>query len=412
MRIYQNGAELGDTIEGGNTHTNQGTISTTAKNSSGSYYYANSLAAGSNGKSVDWGMALSNNFYFKYDLFIESLNYDWTSPVHIKALYFNAGTTSIDIQLERRGTSELYMSVARAGTAITSPQYIPIGVPNTGSWFRFEVHYDATGGSGSTVLEVKIDGVTKFSKTDLTYSGTGQVSILKTYSQRGTSGSGSYTVNYYIDNVAINDGNGSTNNTWVGEESIVAVPLSGPGDGNPISAGSSGMANYSSIPPQSSDYFTVTSNPYYFTLDSSAIRPWNEIVAIGAYVYSKETSPSGSGESRYTTGIKSESNGTIQTGTEYRNSVNPPNDYFPYVSPSYSAGREDLGGAFFSDTDPTTGLPWTVTGDNSLRNAQIGYVPAEYNGAYKSVQIYGMWSTVAIKQGTAPTYAGGMLAMF
>lgn len=234
------------------------------------------------------------------------------------------------------------------------------------AWMRVEVHYDTTPANGSEILEVKVDGTTIVSLTNLNYT----LKTIALYNWgvfNGSAGSIS-TEDVYFDDFAVNSSAGSLNNSWVGDEKIVAAVPSAAGD-NAATAGT--FASVNEIPATD----TATSSANRIELDSNGnIADYNvtdtatlgigsadTIKAISMLMRLREEA---AGTSSYQMRIKSAASGTVASSTAA--------DAGNATARSNPNGTTAFGRLFISETDPTTGVAWTPTGTNSIENMQIG----------------------------------------
>lgn len=389
-RIYQNGAEWQTINEiDAVTGTIISTTQTTGNGSLASYLMSGSLATG-----AQYGfLALISNdtkVFFKADVYIDTLpaTGDTLSirPFDIRNPANNALLARTYIYNDS-GTLKTYTQYNNNAT-VSATASLGVGQDE---WFRLEIGMNITPTNGSRTYEVRVNGNTITRDTNLSFTTT-LLSGTSTYMINSTGSS--QTVAVYWDNLALNNGSGTYNNTWVGEEYIVGLVPAGAGDSN---ATTGTYANINEIPGT----FTDTSSSDRIEIDDSTIEAWFTISSPTTYIetYDRinaiqprvaarcETINQSVG---LTTKTKSMSGGTADTKTQNIQSTTV-NDYDGVVS----------------EVDPTTGTRWKTTGTNSLTSGQMGVMnPSNSNDLWVTSMIL----NVAYTPGSVGNH--GMLIMF
>ena len=426
MRIYQSGAEGGaygyEATGGGSVG-----VSSDVKTGGGNYsYMIGSLYFGKIGK-IDSGVAKTltlpntanlSKYYYKSDMYIDSLSAVGNG---LSVFAFNSGgaTDQVTVLIYNDGGTLKMVNQYNtnnywydSGTAHSS--VVDLGVAFD-TWFRLEVHVDASTTAGSHVCQVKINGVTVINDTNITFTSTTTSNM--SFGATNLTGTDDLDVIAYVDNISVNDATGLFNNSWVGEEYIVALRPSDFGDDL---GGTSSIAGVSEIPvTTTANGVGSSSNIILNTNTAVSMTLTDPVTGVGTYtnggglggtmpsdaavkavsvpVYIRESAAgtssyrtylrSGTGGTRYNTATVDAGNTTVRTS---------PND------------TTNFGNLLISETDPTTGGVWKVTGTNSLTNMQIG---VERVSGATDLWIPAMNAMVAYGPYTAPENHG-MLIMF
>lgn len=410
MRIWQTGAEWQNPIEYGDQSGNGHITTDTAKTFGSSASYK--ISANDTSWTQKYGyhaIPSSNKLFYKADMNISALTASTsTNLVRINPITLIASVYIVEVMIFYRDGK--FTCYAEYSNGSSESQYVDLDI-NFDEWFRFECMLDSTSASG--VFELRINGETVISTTDPLL---GSRSVSHVWNGVNANYNGSLrTATLNIDNIAVNDDDGSVNNSWVGEEYIVMALPDGAGDSNP-SAGT--YASINEVPatttassPANRIEINNTSDYGWFALDTAGLDGTeHEINAISVPALLREDV---FGTSSYNIGIKSASGGREY----YANDL-----YYPDLS--YSAiGGMDAGNAvvrlspdgitsgralLISNTDPTTNSKWKVSGPNSLANAQIGV--RKVSGA-PNIWVTGMVAMVAYTpKESIETH--GMLIMF
>lgn len=393
-RQYSTGAEWQSTLEL-NTATANITIDTTKHTGVGSN--ASYLMSGSLANNGQYGLHtgslsdVTQSIYFKADMYIDTLPATGKSlsirPCDVRSasdnallartsIYNDSGTLKVVVEWTDMFGDPAYSSVVDLGVGLDE-------------WFRFEVGVFSFYGRA----EIRVNGVTKIA-VPLSFTGSNMY-VTSPYMINSTGSSHTVAVNW--DNIALNTGEGSTNNSWIGEETVICLVPAGAGDSN---ATLGTYASVNEIPPTT----TALSPDDHIELDDATTEAWftvtdpttvlnsyDQINSAQVYVLGREElayNPTGT-----ILGIKSQSLGaedTLDIGRMARTTVQR------YVGS-------------VSELDPTTGSRWKVTGDNSIQNAQIGIKSTNYGDIWFTAVML----NVAYSPGTpTPESTSSMLMMF
>ncbi len=246
----------------------------------------------------------------------------------------------------------------------------------TDTWYRIEVAVTANASTKITDLAARLDGVEFASVSGLSTSYTAQ-DVIYTYGVITAA-----TADLYFDDMAINDNSGSHQNSYPGEGSIVRLGPTGPGDSaNGVSGGANSGAAWSQVdeivPNDQVDYWELVSNNDILDVRvedpvTKGIGANDTISVVGMSVRRRGETAS---LATYQTRIKSASGGAVVNGSYGINATT-------WLALAFREANY---------TDPTTGLPWTVTGTNSLSNMQIGVIATDAN---PDIWISTMWALV------------------
>ena len=259
-------------------------------------------------------------------------------------------TTSNTLQMTYRNTGGTWTDVGTPSVSLSN---------NT--WYRVEL-YTLCSNTTQITIELRLNGtlVATATQPDAICGGT---NILRETFGSRTSTTGTW----YFDDIAINDDDGTNQNSWPEQGKIVNLFLDGAaGDNNNALSGT--CVDVDDNPTTDSATTVAVLDDNNDILDCAVEDPTAKIsindtikvVHVG-YVEAASSATSGSLAAR----VKSASGGTVSTGstqthddTSYRWPVGDPPTNRPFSLTSY--------------TDPTTSVGWAVTGTNSLSNMQIG----------------------------------------
>lgn len=254
----------------------------------------------------------------------------------------NSGTNKVSIELDGN-----VLRLFRAGATQVGSDSPALSL-NT--WYRIELYYKNVAGNASE-MEARIDGVAFASTTSGNTDGA--VANCRFGNENGIA-----TYDVYFDDIAINDGNGSFENSWPGEGNIVHLKPSAAGDN---SAWTNDYQNVDEVTPDDATSL-VSSNSNNATDD-------HEVEAMGSYMGSavvhvgvRFRGAGASNNARFVPRIKASSGGTVEEGT----TIIPGNTTWRTNTPSgfrlYPLTLYNLPGA---STDR-----WS---QNRLNSTQIGY---------------------------------------
>jgi hypothetical protein len=364
-RLWSSGFELNSTALGVEWSFANGSIVTSPVRSGAYAGRINSLSSGSS-KQFSFPFLSSNSpgpfylrVYFRYA----------TLPTATNTIVRMIGTSNpVRLGLTSTGRIRLLNNATQIGS--------DSDVLSADTWYRLEMEFNNTGGAGSGVLRARLDG-TEFAATT-----TATLNDVRSLTLGGNLTSETETQgDWFFDDLAINDGNGSVQNSYPGEGSIVHLRPAGAGD-NAADAGT--FASIDEVTPNdTTDYIeldTATSVGDY-TIDSptgAGIGSGDSITLVQVGFRAREEA---SNSIQFAVRLKSASGGSttqssfvdLGSGAWVTNALTQPQNY-----------------QLTSYTDPTTSAAWTVTGTNSLTNAQIGAATGNTN----DVHVTALWALV------------------
>jgi len=221
-------------------------------------------------------------------------------------------------------------------------------------WYLFEIYYNFTNESGhSPYIEIKLDGVSRFTHSDPTSSS------LETPFERKL-GFIDYCVatRAYLDDIAINDISGSRDNSWCGDGHVIALTPNANGDSSQF-VGSDGNStdNYllvDDFPVNTADYVESSVvgmiDLYNVTSPTPALKTDDVVKRVWVSATARELSADGD---TLRLGVKS--GGTAAWSDQIPLGI----DF-----------REQRGGDLY--VNPSTGQPWTHA---NLDTLQVGVKP-------------------------------------
>jgi hypothetical protein len=385
-RLFSSGFELQSATTGieWQTVTGSPSISTTTKRGGSAALRCNPTAATAY-VSQTFQADTINTIYRRFAVYIGTL------PSATTAIwqYLDSGI-GVGFSLRMTSTGALQpFNESGLGTAIATSSAL-----STGAWHVIQIKIvdDAT---TAAVMEVYIDNVLLGTYTGLTGingGGRDRIGFI-------TSGTG----DLYFDDYAVNNTTGTSETGYPAWDAQIAHMRPNAAGANNAWAtavgGTAGAANnytrVNEVTPDDATSYNETSTGSLqdeFKLDTSSVPSGSTIklVAIGHRGGSNATT----GTHSYNLTIRSAAAGTqLSTGAAITMSVNGWTTHakaspFIYQLHAY--------------TDPTTAAAWTLTGTNSLANAQIGYKTAASAGL---VRVTNIWALVEYVPGTTPTGA-------
>lgn len=235
-RIFTDGAETGD-MSFWSTYSVSTVSTTTPQN--GSYHY---IVTGSSSNVVRSFAAVTEGFWrFR-------LRWEGTQQQIIK---FRNSTTDLLTLTLTYATQKIAVTTATTGDTGSNSF-----LSNRST--LVEVHYKIADASGE--IEIKIDGVSKFTFTGDTKPGA--ATTIDNFIINGFSGA-----NYlYVDDIAMNDTSGSSDNSWCGDGKVIALTPNGDGDSSQwLGSDGNSTNNYQlvdELPPSNTDYVTTSGSGY------------------------------------------------------------------------------------------------------------------------------------------------------
>lgn len=240
-RLWTSGAELQTAtagIEFSAIVTNAPAIETTTKRSGNAAYRISNTAAVEGFSQIH--TAAQGAFFARFYLYIVAL--PTTDPMPI-AQWRQTGTQKINLRLTAAGALQLYNAEDAAQIGSNSSAL------STATWYRIEMAYDSTT-LASTTCSARING-TEFASGTIDITATpNRLTICITGSDA--------TLDYIVDDLAINDNSGSFQNTWPGEGEVIVLRPNANGDNSGwVGSDADSTDNYllvDEVPPSSTDY--------------------------------------------------------------------------------------------------------------------------------------------------------------
>lgn len=245
-RLWSGGAELQATVAGveySNLITTAPAVETTTVRSGSAAWRISNTVAIEGFRQVH--TSAQGSFFFRFYLYIVAM------PTLTSAIggARTTGALKLSIRLTAAGLLQLYNSEDSAQVGSNSSAL------STATWYRVEMTYDSTT-LATTTCTARIDG------TDFA---TGTVDITPTPTSFGCyNEGGDLTLDYIVDDLAINDTSGSFETTWPGEGEVIALRSNAAGDNNAWTRGGADSgANWSQaeeVPPSAGGTDYVESN--------------------------------------------------------------------------------------------------------------------------------------------------------
>jgi hypothetical protein len=277
----------------------------------------------------------------------------------------NANVSSgavVNIKLSSTGTLKLFNSTTQIGSASAAL--------NNDQWYCIELRYDTTGIAGTNVLDIRLNGVSFASATNLT------VSNIMSLCVGGNLGAETQTQgNWYFDDLAVNDTTGSFQNSWIGEGSVIRLLPNAAGDNNQL-GGAGVSTNYQNV-----DEITPDDATTHIDSISDSVGDIDEynLASPGVHLTPNDTirlvqvgfrfAGGATNNDSFVLRVKASSGGTVEesstitpTGSAYAtNAVSPPRNY-PFT-------LYDLPGASTTAWTPadieTIQIGWKKSADNT-----------------------------------------------
>lgn len=300
-RLWTGGAELQTAtaaIEFTAITTNAPAVETTTKRSGNAAWRISNAAAAEGFRQAH--TSAQGSFFFRFYLYIVAMP-TATSVIGGSRI---TGSAKVAIRLTTGGALQLYNVEDSAQVGSDSSAL------STATWYRVEMTYDSTT-LASTTTSARIDE-TEFAS--------GTVNLAATPTAFGCfTIAGDATLDYIVDDCAINDTSGSFQTSWPGEEEVIALRPNGNGD-NSAFTGSDGNStdNYLLVddtPPDTADY--VESNTsgqiddYEFEATPAALESTDTINVVHVGVYAAVSDATGA-DPDIVLRIKSASGGTVE----------------------------------------------------------------------------------------------------
>lgn len=300
-RLWTGGAELQSValnIEFSAIITNAPAIETTTKRSGNAAWRISNASAIEGFRQIH--TSAQGAFFFRFYLYIVAL----PTVTSIIGGSRQTGANKAVIRLTTTGTLQLYNAEDSAQVGSDSSAL------SLNTWYRIEMTYDSTTLSATT-CEAKIDG---------TAFASGTIDITATPNSFGCfTFVSDATLDYIVDDLAINDSSGSFQNGYPGEGEVIVLRPNGAGDNTAWTRGGTDTgANWSQtseVPPDSAQY--VESNTlnqiddYEMEATPSALESTDTINVVQVGVYAAVSDATAS-DPDLVIRIKSASGGTVE----------------------------------------------------------------------------------------------------
>jgi hypothetical protein len=264
-----------------------------------------------------------------------------------------SSTLSAILEVETNGSLTAYTS---AGVAIAT-----VTAPSTNTWHRIEVYHDISKGVGNQIFQMRLDG-------QLVMSSTTARNLIATSAERfggNMFGGSADTGNQYIDDIAINDSSGTTQNSWPGDGETVMLHATGNGD--TIVSMSTSTGNFwdrvSEVAPDDGltvATMTATSGLLDVTVTQHGAAGIGASDTINLVQVGARIAGVTSGGLDWAPGMKVSVNGNVSSGT-----------LTAIASTVWNTNDDTAEGKFYKltvSTSPDTGSPLTVT---DIDNTQL-----------------------------------------
>lgn len=292
-------------------------------------------------------------------------------------LRFSGGAASLIVKLTTTGALILTDQNGDIGTSA--------GTLNTGTWYRLEVKFDGSGGAGTHIATLRIDGVDVVTASNRTFTN----ATVQQFDIGGNMSGEAQTVgDWWFDDVAVNDNTGANQNSWPGEGHIVHGHPNANGDANVnvTRGGVDSGADWSQLseitPNDATDYIemgTVTSVVWTNITDSTTLGIGGAyvipLIAVGGRV-----TLASAGAGNWFPSIKSQAGGTALDGSPVTLAL------ATWASQDDTSGTQQYKVTAY--TDPQSGGSWTAA---KLDSVQIGAKTTDGNPA---TRVSTLWALI------------------
>lgn len=248
----------------------------------------------------------------------------------------NAGTDQVYLRFADTGAGTIYAYRESNNLLATSS----VGALEFNEWHCLEVHLVIDNSSG--VVQVKVDGVLYIDESNIDTQNSANADVQQ-IQFGGTSGSNYFTG--YVDDLAVNDTNGSANVSWIGRGGIYAIFPNAAGASTDLTPSSG--ANYAAVddvpPDDDTTYVEGASVDDHDSYAMSDLSPTAGTISSACWWVYGKLDEAGTGE--FAPVLRS--GGTDYTGTDQVLDT----DYNYYYQ--------------VYETDPDTSSAWTVAGINA-----------------------------------------------
>lgn len=360
-RIFTSGAEwqsLADGVELTSSYSSP-SISTAEKRSGAAAYALSGNYANDDGPGIYRAIGNQNTLYLRYYIKLANLVAGFSQYTQFYDGAFSNNAVALAFYKSGANTG-LQVSINNFGSAVFDDDV----TGQLQEWNMVELFFDRSGANGTHDLEVRLNGNSLYSASNLTLNITPGLIDISGYNGIGSTAN----MEVYIDDIAINDASGSFQNSWPGEGKIVVAVPSASGDNAP-DAGT--FASVNEIPP--TDTATSSANRIELDTDTSiadfnvtdiaslGIESFDEITLVEVVARVREES---AGTSNYGLRLKSASEATV-----LQTSLVDAGNATVRTNPNSTT---NFGIQLIAYEDPTTEQAWTPTGTNSIENMQIG----------------------------------------
>lgn len=300
-RLWTGGAELQATVaavEYSALITTAPAIETTTKRSGNAAWRIANAAAIEGFRQVH--TAVQGAFFFRFYLYIVAM------PTNTRIIGGSrqTGANKAVFRLTSAGVLQLYNAEDAAQVGSDS------SVLSTATWYRIEMTYDSTTLSATT-CEAKIDG---------TAFASGTIDITATPNSFGCFiEAGDATLDYIVDDLAINDASGSFETGYPGEGEVIVLRPNGNGDNSDwVGSDADSTDNYllvDEVPPDSADYVNDNTagqiDDYNLEATPAAMDSGDTINVVHVGVYGAVDDATG-GDPDIVLRIKASASGTVE----------------------------------------------------------------------------------------------------
>jgi hypothetical protein len=319
-------------------------------------------------------------FYFRYATLPSAANTIFKSAAGSNL----SSAARASIRLTSSGTLQLYNNTTQIGSDSSAL--------SANTWYRIEVKWDSTGAVGADSIEGKIDGTSFASSSSITFSST-----VNSISFGGNLIAEAQTTgDWFFDDVAVNDTNGSQQTGYPGDGKIIILRPNATGDSNTFSVQVGGTAgsgnNYTRVDEFPTDDATsyngsaTLNEEDLFNCDACGLSGVSITLVA---VCQRMTNNSASATLAIKLEIMKTSGGTkSQSSDLIRNGLT----WISY-KPNTSIGATILPLVAYTDPD---GAAWTPT---TLDSMQIGYILSVADGA-RQMRVTQVWASVEYTDAT------------
>lgn len=271
----------------------------------------------------------------------------------------------------------------------------------TGKWYRLEIKIDGTGGAGAGIGEAAVDGVVFATSSTQTFTTGTAIATIEWGANVGTGTATTY--DFFFDDLALNDSSaGGAQTSYPGPGSVIVLSPNGQGTATGAGAGPNDWKHDDGTAGDSTSWDEVDELPpddstSYVKRTTTGVSPTicdmhafaNPSIPVGSKINCVHVGFRGGALSATITNrqlilqLASAGGGALSSSADIGVNINgwaTDGAALPHIP------------QLTSYTDPTTGVAWTVTGTNSLTNAQAGY--ANSTSSATEIRVSAIWLTV------------------